>query len=52
MDVEMLGLEYPEIEAFVLDFVPPEVLGLERRRQRHQNQREKPRRTAIAAAVE
>ena len=51
MDVEVLGLEHPEIEAFVLDFVPAEVLGLDRRRQRREEEREKPERTAVAAAV-
>ncbi len=30
VDVEVLGLEHPEVEALVLDFVSAEVLGVER----------------------
>src|SRR5215204_1609430 len=49
MDVEVLGLEHTEIEAFVLDLVLAEVLGLDRRRESREGEREKPDRTASAA---
>jgi hypothetical protein len=49
MDVEMFGLERPELEALVLNPVPAEILSLQRRRQEHENEGEELKRESIAA---